>query len=83
MFDKNEKITVYYCKYSDGMGGGCCYYSVTTPLNDRHEVLKEIKIDKHLLELNKNNFDNVDELIEHTLEVQEYADELALIGIKL
>jgi len=72
-------MKIFRCKYSDGMGSGCIYYS----LKPEHQVLDEYELDKNLLELNKRKFDNIKDLLEATVSIQDYANDLKSIGIEL
>lgn len=74
-----SEIIIYKCKYSDGFGSGSIYYS----LKPEYDILQTIRVDKKLLEDQKNNFDNVRDLLDYVIRQQVYKNELNKIGIKL
>lgn len=73
----NKRIKAYRCKYEDGFGNGCVYYS----FKPEGRVLDKYEIDKQLLIDEKHNFGNVDDLIKHCVKAQKYLDELDEAGI--
>ena len=80
-----SKLEIYLYRTSKPQfDGGAIYkhyYSPSKTLLD--DLISTEYVDKNLLELNKNKFDNIRDLIEAVLKIQEYQEELKHIGIEL